>query len=97
MAATASIAAASMRVMAFVFIVGECIYEVYCGLGRTYIVMRVIGVDLLAAVGALKHIISGIYPADADFGLDVPALVENPRITIGDTRSGHPTLESVLP
>lgn len=58
--------------------------------------MRVIGVDLLAAVGALKHIISGIYPADADFGLDVPALVENPRITIGDTRSGHPALESVL-
>lgn len=56
----------------------EGVDEADCCLGGAEIVVVAVGIDFLAAVGAAVDVIAGIDPADADFGLEVPAAVENP-------------------
>lgn len=58
--------------------------------------MRLVFLDFLAAVGATEGVAVGINPADAKLGFDIPVARQNPRITVGNAQTGHPTLLAVV-
>lgn len=74
----------------------EEIYDVEGGLGGAYIVVRAVGVDLAAALGAGIGVEAGVDPAEPDLRLDVPVAVYGPGVAVGDAGPGSPALVAVV-
>lgn len=58
--------------------------------------MVLIRADFLAAVGAAVHVVPRVDPPDTDFGLKVPAAVENPGIAVCYACSRKPSLMTLV-
>lgn len=74
----------------------EEVNDVEGGLGGAYIVVRAVGVDLAAALGAGIGVEAGVDPAEPDLRLDVPVAVYGPGVAVGDAGPGSPALVAVV-